>query len=229
MNLFWSDYIDRLFVSQMRAFRDAILDRVGPSFCGIEEEADRIAQERFDSLMSSDNYNPNNIDPDTLAEQALDEGESFLAVIDGVRKGILALSAVGLWHLLEQQLLLFHRKHLLEPSKEDCPDLLNLETVERRLANVGIATRALPSWPRVYELRLLANTIKHGDGKSAAKLKELRPDLFLDAKGECFPNCRQVLLPLAGEDVFVTEERIAEYADAAITFLEELAKSLRRA
>jgi len=34
------------------------------------------------------------------------------------------------------------------------------------------------SFPQLDELRLLSNTIKHGDGSSARALKEIKPDLF---------------------------------------------------
>jgi hypothetical protein len=34
------------------------------------------------------------------------------------------------------------------------------------------------SWKRIKEMRLLVNTIKHGDGESARKLRRIRPDYF---------------------------------------------------
>ena len=54
------------------------------------------------------------------------------------------------------------------------------------------------SWPKVEELNRLADAIKHADGWSCERLKELRPDLFchpdLDT-GE-FPNVRRVFRAL---------------------------------
>ena len=34
------------------------------------------------------------------------------------------------------------------------------------------------SWSKIRELKSLVNTIKHGDGESANKLRKIRPDFF---------------------------------------------------
>ena len=45
-----------------------------------------------------------------------------------------------------------------------------------RLHNVDILkTRA---WVKLHELKSLVNTVKHGDGNSADKLRKIRPDFF---------------------------------------------------
>lgn len=42
----------------------------------------------------------------------------------------------------------------------------------------GIKIEDKNSWKKLRELKALVNTIKHGDGDSANKLRKIRPDFF---------------------------------------------------
>lgn len=42
----------------------------------------------------------------------------------------------------------------------------------------GFDFEKLKSWPKIYELRLIVNVIKHADGDSRKKLQEIRKDIF---------------------------------------------------
>jgi hypothetical protein len=42
----------------------------------------------------------------------------------------------------------------------------------------GVKITDTKSWKKIKELKLLVNTIKHGDGESADRLRKLRPDFF---------------------------------------------------
>jgi hypothetical protein len=83
------------------------------------------------------------------------------------------------------------------------------------------------------ELRLVANSVKHGEGISMTDLRKIRPELFRDPCEEMlFPNrrddlVRRVVNPLSADEFFVTEELLKMYSAGAETFLREIAERLR--
>jgi hypothetical protein len=62
--------------------------------------------------------------------------------------------------------------------------------VESDSDTLGLDLSSLPSWPVIDELRLVANVVKHGEGDSAEKLRETRPELFV------YPSLRDHTKPL---------------------------------
>ena len=164
--------------------------------------------------------------------------------LNGVRQAAANMATVMLWHLLEQQMLVFHTRQVLTVHEEqaarenpevksDIPckkgkevkkrKLLSLEEFHARLDAGGCSMKSLSAWSKVNELRLVANTVKHGSGPSSDELFKIRPDFF-------YPNCdtqehnsRPFLLrkPAAGEDLYLTEQDIAAYFEAAISLWQE--------
>ena len=91
-------------------------------------------------------------DDDSVAEQAIEHYAECLETLSDVRQGMVNLLAVGLYHLFEQQ------RKLTTSSRESA---------------VGFKSAG-----KINELKMAANTIKHGKGDSAKQLARLRPDLF---------------------------------------------------
>ena len=78
-------------------------------------------------------------------------------------------------------------------------------------------------------LRTAANAIKHGTGPAGDELAKLRPDLFGSSdllQIEVAPVPDFIYIPLAGEDIYVSEHDLSEWCDAAIAFWEELSAIL---
>jgi hypothetical protein len=83
----------------------------------------------------------------------------------------------------------------------------------------------------------VANTVKHGEGKSAEALKTLRPELFSNPDYENIyiefrqhglePSFGPVAAPLAGEDLYVSDPLLQRYAEAAESFFTEIAQHFR--
>lgn len=84
----------------------------------------------------------------------------------------------------------------------------------------------LPSWSCIRELRLVANAVKHGEGRSAKRLRKLRPELFVYPsfrKRGIGPRPSRIRTPLFGQDFYVTREDFARYHEASVSFWDELA------
>lgn len=97
---------------------------------------------------------------------------------------------------------------------------------------LGIYIEKFRSWPKIKELKILANAVKHADGNSCTQLKKLRPDLFRhpDARevetSFLPPLPLKVFQPLAGVAIYVTDEEFDRYVEAVKGFWSELIDAL---
>lgn len=221
--------IRRDFVAQIAAFAEAVEMRILPAFDGLEAEADRVANESWEEFQSS--YGSPDDDPAAAAEMAYDAGLSHYFLLSGIRQGFLNLAATALYHLFEQQMLLLLRRQVLHPREEDDPKLMSFDELRRRLKQYGLDMAGFVTWPKVVELRALANSVKHAEGRAANELRTLRPDLFTmpamreGTSTEALPY-PYLFLPLAGEDLYVQLSDLKTYAEALVDFLNELADGL---
>lgn len=229
----WESYIRTRFMPQIDTFVACIEKRVIPAFGNINEEAEKIEQEEFERLNAiGDEYG----DLGDCAERATDKGITYYLDMTAAFQGLLNLFAAGLYHMFEQQILLFHRKALLLKDQENDLKSINLNKVKEILANSSIDITSFSSYPKIDELRLVANTVKHADGDSAKKLKGHCPDLFEPLLGSAFMSMfpsisatkRQVFQPLAGEDLYIKTENFKAYTKAVRIFWLELADALKK-
>lgn len=95
-----------------------------------------------------------------------------------LRQTMLNLLATGLFHLAEQQLAVLGQDAGFENRQ---PKSTTLEDVVKWYkSTLRLDLRSLSEWPLIDELRLVANTAKHAEGKSSDDLRILRPELFCD-------------------------------------------------
>lgn len=226
---FWERAFKRDFFPQLRAGVDVLSRRLIPAFDSISDESNAVAEDAWDSFMSGPATGDE--DPGDFAEAAMDAGVSHFFLLTGIRQGMVNLFASALFHTFEQQVMFFLRRELLHPSEEYDHTLLTWKTFNERLGQWGIDYKKLDSWPTVREAELVANTVKHGDGRSASDLFALRPDLFQhpDATHPSpYPDKPRVDRPLLGEDVYVGIADIERYRDAMIGFWTDLVQAMGR-
>lgn len=222
---FWERFIRNQFIHQVTIFVENIENRLLPTFDDIENEAEKVTEQEWDKLCSSC-FSPD-IDPSDLAEKARDAGVDHYMMLSGVKQALLNVSVTTLYHLFEQQLLFFLRREVLHPSGENDINLIKITVFKDRFLQHNIDIERFSSWPTINELRLVANTVKHAEGKSAIELHKLRPDLFINPifKKQKFGlrgNYRRLYMPLAGEDLYITQEYLEEYRNAIVKFWDEL-------
>ncbi len=210
-------------LQRLHAYRDCVLANVMPTFSDLEQRAEQVEQQEYDRLGSEPVGDDWNGDMAEVAEAAFDKGLLFYTTMKGIRQSVLNLFSVGLFHLIEQELADLCRDgaFIVDP-----PSDTKITVVKRWYADhFDLDLSALPSWPTIEELRALANTVKHGEGNSADSLRTLRPELF------CNPTLRTIdptprpwpiQSPLAGEDVYVTEELFRGYCEAANQLVGEI-------
>ena len=211
------------------AYRDCVLSDVAPVFANLSTRADEIANAEFARLGRRPAGEDCDGDMSVAAEAAQEKGQAFYDTMNSIQQATLNLFAAGLFHLLEQQLAELSHDGAFDKAP---PKDTKLEVVAKWYSkHLGLQFSGLASWPKIEQLRLLANAVKHGEGSSVNELRVLRPDIFQDpAIRKLMPDFAdtmpplQVRLPLAGEGIFVTKEVFAEFANSADRFVTEIAQ-----
>lgn len=126
-----------------------------------------------------------------------------------------ALYAVAIYHTFEQHIIyVFYRwaQHLLSQKPNPKPQLYDVLTAFKSAWSIDLTT--LKSWPKINELRLVANCVKHGEGEACKDLRKLRPDWFKS------PD--QQVIPLGAFGVEIPADYLESAIDAEKGFLAEL-------
>jgi hypothetical protein len=141
----------------------------------------------------------------------------------------ISLFAAALYHLTEHHLVDLCLKIV---GRDDRIEVRKHEVDRWFKDTLGLNLKTLPSGPLINELRLVANTLKHGEGQNAADgLRKLRPELFVHPslrKKEISPGKQQLRMgiPLFGHDLFVTSDDFVRYQKGCVSFWIELGQEL---
>ncbi|SYX86924.1 hypothetical protein [Paenibacillus alvei] len=127
-----------------------------------------------------------------------------------------------LYHTWEQQLIKFTISELSHdihfPKKA-----LHFGHVQSVFQLHGVSITKTNAWKKIRELKQLTNTIKHGDGDSADKLRKLRPDFF---QSEFFNDTDTLELLgsvlLDGYTLKVKDDDFLDYVNSTISFWDEM-------
>ena len=229
----WAQHLRTVHVQAIEVYRTGALERILPVFAGIAEEADAAARAEFERLGAMPADPDGFVDMGDLAEQAQGHGEALYDTMRRLGQGVLNLLAVGLHHLFEQQQVSFFQQALATEENER----FERRKLEERLAEQGIDAKSFGCAAKVHELRIAANAIKHGAGPAATQLAGLRPDLFQDPilakvgwprtnKERAQERAAALVAPLAGDDLYVTEDDLTSWCDATKEYWLQVATSL---
>jgi hypothetical protein len=231
---FWGRYFRRIFVPQTDMLIETLLGRLLPTFANAEEEAEMKSDEEWSRLCALPALEDD--DESDVADQAMEAGVAHYQMMMGLEQGLKNMFAAALYHLYEQQVMLFHRRELLRPSERDHGKLLNHCVFRDRLirSQCAVDITRFSCWRSLEELHLLANVVKHGEGESATRLRASRPELFVrpalkDLQTGRVPSLARVFTPLMGEDVYVAVEHLRSYAEAVRHFWDELYEAMAKA
>ncbi len=223
----WPFHIRTQFIRQIDQHGAILKERLLPAFENMNAEAERVERETFDRLMAQSTSE----DPDitSMQETAVDEASDFLLMMERMKQAQINLQTVGLYHLVEQQLLEFHRWRFVRVEAATVELKIRMTIAE--LAKDGIQIETFKAWPKVEELRLVANCAKHGEGKACQGLRKQRPDLltppYRATHGLPWPDPDPVVLnPLGGENLYVTLQDFEEYLASVKSFWSDLAAVL---
>lgn len=217
------------FVQELDYFSKILNQKLLPALDIDKDVSNEI--EKSESKLSNI-FNPESDDPVLFCEKAYEVGVDFSILANGIVQGITNMFTAGLYHFFEQQLLKFHRNELLFPNEENTTELISLREAINRLKNdYRINIAEFRTWGKIEQLKLVSNSIKHGDGWSCARLKEIRPDFFVHPivkKSEMeidLSSYKPVFQPLAGDGFYISLDTFNEFVETIKLFWDEFEKA----
>lgn len=127
---------------------------------------------------------PLQVDEDgNASDAAVEEANEYQIELDIVRGQIIGLAISGIYHLWEQRIkkCLLDRREKFGLAPKQIKEVRGgkFTDLEAIIVACGWNLKTEPFYGRLNELRLIANTVKHGDGASCNELYQLRKGLFL--------------------------------------------------
>jgi hypothetical protein len=175
--LYLHDSLRKFYISEIETFIHVFNLKLFPAFSNIDQEAEQLGQDYFEEVMNSPG--DGSIDPATLAELAMDKAISHYSDLSLVKYEFTAISTATLYLIWEQQVRRFLFKEMSHVCEIKYSEFCTgIKQVKEKFKKHNVDIEKLNSWPRLNELRLLCNVIKHGDGDSAKELLKINKDLF---------------------------------------------------
>ncbi len=202
--------VDTMMVSfyeeALRRFRDYTIRRLVHAMDGVDEEWEREAR-RLSSLGA---------DQEVIGD--LDADFSLTAIhVEQETRNILA---VGLYHLFERQVTVFARG-AVRLRGGDPKDIRGLKGARKGLVQIGLDCRDFACLGDIQVLRVVANTIKHGQEEARKEeLEKLPREFFRD------PALSDQTADEHGSldfDLYVRRRHLDEWCAALLGFWEEMA------
>lgn len=217
MDQFDLDSFVQEFRSGLALYRRLLDDHVYPPFTDPERTAMQEASKVWNEWMAhpADQQEPGDV-ADDANDFAIDRYDELFAM----QTILMNLFAAGLYHLFEQQMgtMLLH-------DHQPLPREVWKAFGAWLRACHQLAVKDFPRASKIKELALAANTAKHAEGSSEAKLKRLRPDLFGHPmfREPAYEAIRPrhflpTRMPLVGTDLYITKRDFEVYADALDEF-----------
>lgn len=200
----------------IRAYGQWVNEYIIPIVNDFESRARAVEQETYDRLSAGFNPETYSGDGSEFYEDAFNAGVSFYETLSSLYQANLNLLSAGLFHLIEQQLANLTHDASMETAVGDT-NLAIVADYYREHLLLDFAT--FGSWSVIQEMRLVANATKHGEGRSAEELRQIRPELFRypALRNEHFSGAPQFRLemPLGGDGLYVTAADFKRYENAA--------------
>lgn len=213
MLIHWElEHYRQLYRDQIDRLVDTLTVRLLPTFESVHAEVEAIQREAYRA--NNERANDGNwLDPQTAHDAAFESSIMHFDIVLDLRQGLQNMFAVTLYHLFEQQVRVFHVHVLNHKPLKFGPDVL--KAWDKTLPDPVLTTEQRSG---LDELRLLANTVKHGDGASAQELYTAAPHLFLaDYEQDALDDPTVIVhkpdirTPLFGQDLFVRLDDIHRY------------------
>lgn len=204
---YWKDWFTNVFVPEIRALEVAVFSKMLPSFDNIAEEAEKLTEKEYERL-GNRSADADDTDMGDIAEKAQDKGIEYYSLMSKMKREILAIFYVMLYRLFEQQLFYFYRKEILGVNEEYNIEDIKWKDLLARFQGVGIKLNDLKTYKNIHILGLIANIVKHGEGRSEKELRKIESAYFKYQK--------------KGFRVFISEDILDSLKISEANFLEQI-------
>jgi hypothetical protein len=161
---FWKPLMERH--KQEIRLVEQYYERTSVQFNDIDTEARQHAINLFKDYRFDEHT-----DESAVAEWADEQEIEMHEMLSTMKSNHLLMTISMLYHMWEQQLVKFSINELSHDIKFS-KKVLNFKEVQVIFKAHGVDISETEAWGKIRELKFLANTIKHGDGDSAEKLRK---------------------------------------------------------
>jgi hypothetical protein len=210
-----------LHIRQISEFTWPFFNKILPQFRNIDDESEQVADDYWQQVMAIPADESSMLDPSDFAEQARDRGiDHYMMMSLGLYTATLAWHAT-LFEFFHQQVRLFLYKEMEHDFKVELKKFCtNFSEIKDVFSSYKFDITTINSWGKIYELQILCNTIKHGDGDSLEKLRSIAPGRFkMQNDIDLFNLHKTTLLEITLD---VNEGTLREYQDAVCDFWKKI-------
>lgn len=142
-----------------------------------ESEYD-LESKRIDKIFAA-NFDPDHDDPASIYETINELSLEHASTIAEINSYLVGMAIVGIYHLWERQAIDFLIRELRHYTTTETR-FSTFKDIVYVLSEFSTPPDKIPQYKELNELRAIANTIKHGPGKSNDELKRLDLDILYD-------------------------------------------------
>lgn len=203
----------RNFKKMLSNIYDLYIERIQPTFINPEKEAYEYMEKQRDEQMFSEFAQSS---PEDCLQNIYDEGVEWFETLSAMKYRTLGMWISCMCQVWEQQLFSF----IMHEAQMEGVEYYKKEVVRgfsftsEVLIEHGINYKDVNN-KKIEEMRLLVNVLKHGEGGSEVKLREMRPDFFERYGSDVLANTHSTLLE---ETLQVKENDFKDYYTSLMDF-----------
>jgi len=169
----WNPQREKL-KKEIRFFRDTFVNRIYVVFDDVEKEANSKADEFYEAVMNRPCSEDEVYEASDIAERAMEMGSEYYIDTMLMKYNTLASWISLAYQKWEQQVRKFLYDEVSHCWNIDSKTFCTKGVVDFKsvFKEYGINLEVYNWWHSIEELRLLSNTIKHGDGGAAKNLRK---------------------------------------------------------
>lgn len=193
-----------------KVFREKILSAFTDIQKDVEEEMKRIVREYP--------FNPDSDEPENVMERAYEEGIDYGIDLAESKCLFITVSTVALYHDWEKSIISFLKKEI--GRNNTIPKITKWAHIIKCFNKYDTPIETFDFFADLNELRLVANSIKHGEGSSLENLRELNATiLFPKENGDC--SYAAGAYSLLGVELYLEQVDFVRYENALLKFWDQ--------
>lgn len=209
------------YIDDLTFIKTMFIERIQPIFANAEEEAEKYQDELWNSVMGAQCTEDTYTDPGDCVEYVRDKAIERYDMLH-----LMHYRNVGMWiacmcQVWEQQLYSFVINEAEQEGIEYNPaDIKRGFAFSKEVFEWHQQPfEQMTVWPKIKELRLLVNVIKHAEGDSEQKLRKLRPDYFTEnVAGTTFDMMSLYHTTLLEPTLMIQVQDFLDYFSALVQF-----------
>jgi len=219
------------YIKELSVIYELFTERIYPVFENAEEDAQAFQNEKWEDFMQRPVSEDCDIDPGDYVDDFIDIGYERFEILSLMRYRTLVMWISCLCQIWEQQLF----KLIIDESEHHNSGFtlktraVDFGKVKEVYSKFGFDFETLAYWSKIDELRELVNTVKHGEGRAANKLRNYRSDFFDMGCSSLssFGNAGNDTLNFNGstlleETLNISTNDFKQYLDALIAFWNDI-------